>query len=625
MDVNNINFYLHDEAATLALFKLIEQSDPQLAKQCAIVMESLAKGRGENTPPRGAMPAQPAKPAAIADAMPATDDSISLAQAVNDFNKRYHATAAAAKQTDLTVDAVLAAIRSAMLDRPNLSVTNATFAALGHVIETQVLPKEFELELLTGYEDDQTTRNVWSVRLRIPGTVIPNGTTCISIHEQLLSTHIIGEEERKVIHAWREKERKQGGISSFERAEWGSKEREERDAAAAIDAGEKPAATDSPRKVVAEFLRRLKAENEKRIDVQEVWALTTRSTNVSWGGDLLKMLEEDLIHPVHQLGNDEQTLVLSAPFDYLGRKRIFSAILLKRDGKWLLDRHDAFRSPEEVISLMEGFMLNAGVKFDVQAAELTGVWHFPCASTLTFFADGTGVLVAEGPSGVPEKSERFRWDVSGSTLRTHWPDHTDMETITWVTDNDLRVVDAKGQDHYFGDRTEAIPPGAAHELVVNDPRLTEKATHCFSIDADRQRMLYNEDLTPKLDVADPHQTDVSLIEWMKQHRMDAIGRVVPSTDAKAVQFGLRTFEMLAILAEADAWDKATAKQVTEKIKARLADWSFIGQVNDVLTDGKAPATFFFQTREGSQGLLQIIGPDENNGVKIRYKVTKEER
>ena len=232
MDVDRINAYFQDEAATLALFKQIEQSDPQLAKQCAIVMESLPKGRKKNTPP----------PAAV----PAPDDSISLTQAVNDFNKRHHVAAAVAKQPDLTVEAVLAAIHMAMQDRPNLSVTNATFAALGRMTVTQVLPKGFELELLTSYEDDQATKNVWSVRLRIPGTVVPNGTTCISIHEQLLSTHVIGEEERKVIRAWREKERKQGGIGSFERAEWGSKEREERDAAAAIDAKQKSAAIADP-------------------------------------------------------------------------------------------------------------------------------------------------------------------------------------------------------------------------------------------------------------------------------------------------------------------------------------------------------------------------------------------
>ncbi|MCB1211210.1 MAG: hypothetical protein KDK97_17935, partial [Verrucomicrobiales bacterium] len=170
------------------------------------------------------------------------DDSISLAQAVNDFNKRNHDAAIAAKQPDLTVEGVLAAIRQAMQDRPKLSVTNATFAALGRVTETQMLPDDFELELMTSYEDEEVVFNVWSVRLRIPGTVIPGGTTCIMIQEEQLGSRIIGEAERKVINAWREKERRQGGIGSFERMEY----RKERDAAAAIDASNKPGVIADP-------------------------------------------------------------------------------------------------------------------------------------------------------------------------------------------------------------------------------------------------------------------------------------------------------------------------------------------------------------------------------------------
>ena len=87
-----------------------------------------------------------------ASPVPAHQKSIPLPQAVNDFNKRRHDAAEAAGQPDLTVEAVLAAIRWAMLDRPMLSVTNATFATLGRITEMQALPKGFELELLTGYE-----------------------------------------------------------------------------------------------------------------------------------------------------------------------------------------------------------------------------------------------------------------------------------------------------------------------------------------------------------------------------------------------------------------------------------------------------------------------------------------
>jgi hypothetical protein len=215
-----------DQRLTEGLRQMIEPPTPADAK-----FPSKAAPAATATP----------KPAAGVEPTPAPDVSISLAQAVNDFNKLHHAAAAAAGKSDLTEEAVIAAIRWAMIDRPKLSVTNATFATLGRIIETQALPKGLELELLTGYEpNDQATFSVWSVRLRIPGTVIPNGTTCIMIHEQQLSSHVIGEEERKVIHAWQEKERTQGGIGSMERAEWGEKYRRERAAAAAIGARTKP-------------------------------------------------------------------------------------------------------------------------------------------------------------------------------------------------------------------------------------------------------------------------------------------------------------------------------------------------------------------------------------------------
>ena len=118
-------------------------------------------------------------------------------------------------------------------------------------------------------------------------------------------------------------------------------------------------------------------------------------------------------------------------------------------------------------------------------------------------------------------------------------------------------------------------------------------------------------------------TDVSLIDWAREYRIDAVGRVVAAAEGQVAQIGLRTFGMLAIPTTADAWEKATPALVAEQIQARLADWSFISQVNDLLTDGKAPATYAFQTREGGQGLLQIIGPAGKNGVAIRYRQTKE--
>jgi tRNA A-37 threonylcarbamoyl transferase component Bud32 len=177
----------------------------------------------------------PVRPSATASAAVATPpgDSIPLGTAVRDFNERHRQQATTAGQDVLTEEEVIAAMERDMADRTKLPVTEETFAALRRILATHVLPKGFELELLTGYEDDKFTRDVWSVRLCIPR--YQSGTTCIFIREVLLGMRVIGEEERKVIHAWQEKEQAEGGIGSFERVQYA----EERKAAAARDAGSK--------------------------------------------------------------------------------------------------------------------------------------------------------------------------------------------------------------------------------------------------------------------------------------------------------------------------------------------------------------------------------------------------
>jgi hypothetical protein len=132
----------------------------------------------------------------------------------------------------------------------------------------------------------------------------------------------------------------------------------------------------------------------------------------------------------------------------------------------------------------------------------------------------------------------------------HWPDHTDASKVTRVTDDVFLIIDAEGQPDGFAHHEKTIVPGSRHELVVYDPRLTKQQSHCFGIDVERERMM-DEDVTAKLDVADPHRTDASLIAWTKGHRIDAVGRVV-LTDSKLAQLGLRTFEMLTIPAAAEA-------------------------------------------------------------------------
>jgi hypothetical protein len=197
-----------------------------------------------------------------------------------------------------------------------------------------------------------------------------------------------------------------------------------------------PAATvlASPRELVTEWLRRVKA------GAREAWDLTTRNNNLGWGPSFTGLWEYDRIRPLHQLGNEEQAMVVSNPFnDNAGQTRIFCAVLRQRTAQWLVDHH-TYVSPSEASSLMKGFSLNPGMKFDVLAAELVGEWRALCDSTISMAADGTGKELRVGPGG-PEpgaKPESFKWEVSGATLRRHFADRQEKLEIIWMDDNGLQ-------------------------------------------------------------------------------------------------------------------------------------------------------------------------------------------
>ena len=196
-------------------------------------------------------------------------------------------------------------------------------------------------------------------------------------------------------------------------------------------------ALQSPREVVAEWLRRVKA------GTRDAWDLTTRTNNVGWGPYFTELWEYDRIRPLHQLGNAEQTMVVSNPFrDNAGQTRVFYAVLRKRDGQWLVDRHDR-DAPKEVAALMQGFNLSPGMKFDVRAEELVGHWLGPCTE-FTLAADGTGAWLVTGPEGPLPTPKPFNWDVAGSTLLMRDAEREQKAEVTWVEDDSFHFRFANG-------------------------------------------------------------------------------------------------------------------------------------------------------------------------------------
>ncbi|HSI15079.1 MAG TPA: protein kinase [Chthoniobacter sp.] len=160
------------------------------------------------------------------------DSSIALSAAVGAFNARHEQEATTGGQPALTEDEILSAIEKSLKDRSKVFATDATFAALGRITTTRVLPPGFDLELLTRYEDEKTATDVWSVRLSIPSSAGAGSTTSIPVREVRIGSRTFGPEERKIIHDWQEKEKAQGGIGSFERVTY----QQERAASAARDA-----------------------------------------------------------------------------------------------------------------------------------------------------------------------------------------------------------------------------------------------------------------------------------------------------------------------------------------------------------------------------------------------------
>ena len=178
---------------------------------------------------------------AASPSMPAQDETpVPLDAAVRKFNARAAEHPIGKAQPPLTDDAVIAAIRWNLLDREKLNISDETARLLDAVPQTRTLPEEFTLEFEEGYEpNDRVTFDAWMVKLRIPGGVYgaDGGSTAIVISKRMIRSRLIGEEERKVINAWGEKERKRGAsVGSFQRVEYLRRYRAEREAAAALDA-----------------------------------------------------------------------------------------------------------------------------------------------------------------------------------------------------------------------------------------------------------------------------------------------------------------------------------------------------------------------------------------------------
>lgn len=169
---------------------------------------------------------------------PAAGEPLSLGSAIRAFNAAAQEDPIGRQQPPLTEEEVVAAIRWWQFDRDRAPVTDAEFRDFQQIAETRRLPAGAEFEVLTSFQpNDDLVFDRWSVRIRMPRTAPEKKgwTYAYVIRERAIGSRRIGPEERKVIEKWDAIMRKQGGIGSFQRADY-ARERQaaaEKDRAAA--------------------------------------------------------------------------------------------------------------------------------------------------------------------------------------------------------------------------------------------------------------------------------------------------------------------------------------------------------------------------------------------------------
>jgi len=88
--------------------------------------------------------------------------------------------------------------------------------------------------------------------------------------------------------------------------------------------------------------------------------------------------------------------------------------------------------------------------------------------------------------------------------------------------------------------------------------------------------------------------------------------------------GLGVVDTVSVSVGTEGWD-ASAEEVTRQLEGRLPAATEPGE-GGISAVGGVPATFFFKTREGGMGILQILELRDQppRGVKIRYKMVQKE-
>ena len=384
--------------------------------------------------------------------------------------------------------------------------------------------------------------------------------------------------------------------------------------AAPLVAAAKP--TDrSPRETVAEFLQLIKLPEHRGTEL-----LVTHENDVSWRPEMTEVPDYDHIRPLHQLNSANQAMVLTNVFhDKNGAEQVFYVFLQKENGQWLM-KSDETATPRDAALLTNGFAANPAVKYALSPAEFVGEWSALCEFELALDADGTGLELRTGPGGTEAgaKPDALTWDVSGSTLRLHLAKREEALEVTFITDDAFSFPTGPGGSNSASKRGPKAPPAAAalplHQVAERVLAGAEGAPGKNALDLETGR---TESLTRySLDDAKLGNLGTRLTmayNWITQDGLDLVGRTEGATP------GVQGFDVAFKKVDDAQWDAPKADELRQALAGVRAEAASAEAV--LRNDGATPATFAFRTREGSIGLLQILGTGPSpKTVKIRYQL-----
>jgi serine/threonine protein kinase/WD40 repeat protein len=381
----------------------------------------------------------------------------------------------------------------------------------------------------------------------------------------------------------------------------------------------KQGAVQTPREVVAEFLRFYKI-GQQGGGYEGAVALTTRRTfDLVWNMDSTEPEEYDRIRPMHQLSTADHAMVMSNVFrEKGGAKRVFHAFLLKKDGRWMIDSME-FSAEANIRPLMRGFAANPLVKFDLIPEELVGEWGALCQSATEVKADGTGFQILFGPPG-PEpgqKPEAFQWEVNGPIWVRRFADREERLEAKWITDEIFQFA-GPGESEFHSYREDRpkpaapvlIPPnevvervlaGAAGSSEKNALDFETGTITTLPMKATKDAMLGN--LGVRMTAA---------FSWITRGGYDVAGW----TEGEAP--GLMGFEAVFKKVDGAQWEAPKAEEIGRMLEGLKAETP--SEETVIRQEGGVPTTYAFRTRDGAVGVLQILGAGEKaKTVKVRYK------